>query len=87
MKEDTAKKEVKEKQSPLDDTFEIAYELKKKVSVLIDNFVPNTKQREAYVGYPIRWDGDFVVLDMHCSQRLDIITIKKSFILSVWTYK
>jgi hypothetical protein len=73
----------------LNRAFEVAEQFGWKLSILIDNPLPDHigKGKESYVGKIFGIDKDFVVLDLIHNPRLSKIIIRKSLILSVWIYR
>ena len=71
---------------PLD--WEFIQKKKFKVSILIDNPLPEHKGKgkESYVGYILGFDNEFLTLETPNNNRIQVISIKWNMILSVWIY-
>jgi hypothetical protein len=73
----------------LDSAFAVAQQNGWKLSILIDNPLPEHigEGHESYVGKVFGFDENFVALDLTHNSRLNKIIIRKSLILSIWIYR
>jgi hypothetical protein len=80
---------MKENLTGIPINWEIIIKEKRKISILVDNPLPQHKGegKESYAGYVASIDNDFLWLITPDNTRIDAIVIKFKMILSVWIYK